>query len=107
MNKSQIEDEILHMLRVALVALRNLLEGTRFKKHEDKKILANFCHSLPAVLLSKCNTEAVKYFLEVHSVYFVNNYKSNKDQVYTEVRDSLIKLFLACDIDMAKLINKK
>lgn len=86
---------LLEILRVGLIAIRNLSELPSRNRQADEKLRhwANLCHSLPAILLGGSDNRAVSYFAAGDMKLFYSRYPSPHDADFGQIlalRDALI-----------------
>jgi hypothetical protein len=100
MNKDTCRELFLELLRIALIAVRNLALTTD-RVTEHNKMLSEwaiFCHSLPTILIGDCDARAIRYFLAGDAALFIRNYPRKEDADYIQIRE-LVKELTEC-LDM-------
>jgi hypothetical protein len=88
------EEILLEIMRIGLVSIRNLATLQRRNGDSEKKLKewAELCHSLPPILVGKCNPSAIKYFIDGDAAFFLANYPSKADSDFAQVADLLLEL---------------
>ena len=87
MSADDSETILLEILRVGLIAIRNLSEQPMRNQLTDDKLKhwANLCHSLPAVVLGGSSTSAVTYFVKGDLKLFCSNYPARSDADFGQI----------------------
>jgi hypothetical protein len=75
-NEYKSRDILIEILRIGLIAIRNISNVDRRNRELETKLKewAELCHSLPPMLLGGCDERAVKYFLQGDALIFEKNY---------------------------------
>lgn len=87
MNSNEIQTILLEILRIGLIAIRNLSEyqARSLQDHERLKLWTDLCHTLPSVLLGKCNERAVRHFLQWGINPFCRNYPAPEHSDFRQI----------------------
>ncbi|WP_363796321.1 hypothetical protein ABU614_12735 [Lysobacter firmicutimachus] len=77
-SSDQAREVVLELLRIGLLAIRcrTALSIRYWSRKKELEEWGELCHSLPAVLMGGCKTEALRYFLEWNVASFVQRYPS-------------------------------
>ena len=89
MHTYNYEALLLDTLRISMMAIRNLVMSQKRERIFDQmlKEWANFGHSLPTILIGKCDERAVQYFLSGDAFLFERDYPRKTDADYLQVLD--------------------
>lgn len=78
MSNEQTQIIVTELLRIGLIAIRNLSNLTQRKRSSEINLMlvewAELCHSVPALLLGGCKCDSVSGFVEGHGASFIRNY---------------------------------
>jgi hypothetical protein len=83
--KNKSDEIILHILRLALINIRNMTYGGRRTK-DLVRDWAEMIHNAPALLLeTKFDEGALRWFLDVQVRTFINDYPMKEDGAYQQI----------------------
>lgn len=81
MNAEKHAEVLLELLRVGLISIRNL--SSLPKKNNKSELMlrewSELCHSVPPILMGRCDMRAIRYFIDGDSQLFLKNYPSKED----------------------------
>jgi len=94
MNRNETYIIFQELLRVGLISARNLSFEKKVTTQNRRKLKdwLELCHTIPSILLGECSAEAVKYFLNVGSVQFLDNYPKKEDADYLQITELIEEL---------------
>jgi hypothetical protein len=87
MNAEKHAEIFIELLRVGLISIRNLSSFP--KKNNMSELMlrewSELCHSVPPILMGRCDTRAVRYFVDGNAQLFLRNYPSKQDADFLQV----------------------
>jgi hypothetical protein len=91
-DKAQIV--VLELLRIGLIAIRNLAAMPRRNQRQDAMLSewAELRHTIPPMLLDGCDVKGLQYFLEAGGAMFVDKYPDRSATSYEQARNLLDEL---------------
>ena len=86
-NTERYREILLEMLRIGLIAIRNLAENPKPNARDGGKLYqwAELCHTLPAILQGNCSERAVDYFVRDMAAWFCTHYPAKGDSDFIQV----------------------
>jgi hypothetical protein len=94
MNAEKHAEIFIELLRVGLISIRNL--SSLPKKNNTSELMlrewSELCHSVPPILMGKCDIRAVRYFIDGDAQLFLKNYPSKRDADFLQVSALLNEL---------------
>jgi hypothetical protein len=86
MNTEKCAEILLELLRVESISIRNLagISGREAKIDAMLVSWTELCHSVPSILLGRCDSRAVRYFLDGDALSFKRDYPAKQDADYKQ-----------------------
>ena len=97
MNTQKCQEILLELLRVGLIAIRNLADIKSRDVRMNSRLIewTTLCHSVPSILLGRCDPRSVKYFIDGDASAYLRIYPSKQDTDFVQAVDLLKELEIA------------
>lgn len=102
MDAEKYENILLETLRIGLIAIRNLANTPKRTTVIETMLTqwAELCHSLPAILLGKCDARAVAYFLHGDMAQFCANYPTKEHADFGQIAALKLELEIVASVSL-------